>query len=467
MSWVKLWNRKHTSQHNLLGRFFWFIDNPYYNLKNILSVSVEKGKHDFYAKEKEWNLLMKKIAKEVFQSGFLTRNLKKFKNDKNKFRKIALKLSNRQELKKITNKELLKRYLDLKKSYLKYTYFFWSPWAINQEVVPWFEKELKKKFPQEAEAIFEIVTTPTKHILMDKQRFWLLRYKIKGKLNQKVINHVEKYQWLGVYSLLDKPWTKKDFLNQIKDIKNPEKYLLKQKKLLSKRRKLFKDALNKLSKYPKLQRIARILNEYAWFRTERVDVWREVLFLCQPFYRELETRMKLKKNQAPHLTYQEVVDFLGQGKMPKAEEVKAGELLFLKNGEYKVIRDSVEIKKVLQRELKTIDYEKIKIIKGVVTCKGRARGRVRIVMTPEDCQIMKKGEILVSNMTHPDYLLGFKKAKAVVTDEGGISCHAAIVSREMNKPCIIGTKIATRVLKDGDLVEVDANKGIVKIKGVK
>lgn len=66
-------------------------------------------------------------------------------------------------------------------------------------------------------------------------------------------------------------------------------------------------------------------------------------------------------------------------------------------------------------------------------------------------------------MTSPWYLPAMKKATAIVTDEGGITCHAAIVSRELKKPCIIGTKIATKVLKDGDLVEVDANKGIVRI----
>jgi pyruvate,water dikinase len=56
-----------------------------------------------------------------------------------------------------------------------------------------------------------------------------------------------------------------------------------------------------------------------------------------------------------------------------------------------------------------------------------------------------------------------KKAGAIITDEGGITCHAAIVSRELKKPCIIGTKIATQVFKDGDMVEVDAENGIVKI----
>jgi pyruvate,water dikinase len=64
-------------------------------------------------------------------------------------------------------------------------------------------------------------------------------------------------------------------------------------------------------------------------------------------------------------------------------------------------------------------------------------------------------------MTTPDYFSALSKAAGIVTDEGGITCHAAIVSRELNVPCIIGTKTATQMLKDGDIVEVDANKGIV------
>jgi pyruvate,water dikinase len=66
-------------------------------------------------------------------------------------------------------------------------------------------------------------------------------------------------------------------------------------------------------------------------------------------------------------------------------------------------------------------------------------------------------------MTRPEYVPLMKKAAGIITDEGGITCHAAIVSRELKIPCVIGTKIATKVLKDGDMVEVDADKGIVKI----
>ena len=65
-------------------------------------------------------------------------------------------------------------------------------------------------------------------------------------------------------------------------------------------------------------------------------------------------------------------------------------------------------------------------------------------------------------MTQPSYLAAIKKSAAYITDEGGITCHAAIVSRELKIPCIIGTKYATQVFKDGDLVEVDADNGIVR-----
>ena len=71
--------------------------------------------------------------------------------------------------------------------------------------------------------------------------------------------------------------------------------------------------------------------------------------------------------------------------------------------------------------------------------------------------------MLVAVMTRPDDIHLIKNSLAVITDEGSILSHAAIVCRELKKPCIIGTKIATQVLKDGDLVEVDADKGVVRI----
>ncbi|MFH1832826.1 MAG: PEP-utilizing enzyme [Candidatus Levyibacteriota bacterium] len=107
--------------------------------------------------------------------------------------------------------------------------------------------------------------------------------------------------------------------------------------------------------------------------------------------------------------------------------------------------------------------KKVKQLKGNVACQGFIKGYVRRLMGHDQIHLLQEGEILVSPMTIPDFLPAMKKAVAFVTDEGGMLCHAAIVARELNKPCIVGTGIATQVLKDGDLVEVDANTGVVKI----
>ena len=102
-------------------------------------------------------------------------------------------------------------------------------------------------------------------------------------------------------------------------------------------------------------------------------------------------------------------------------------------------------------------------MKGSSACRGRVIGTVKVVKNVEDCEKLQPGDILVTVMTFPQYIIALEKAAAFVTDEGGILCHAAIISREMKKPCIVGTEIATSVFKDGDKIEVDADKGIVKL----
>lgn len=105
---------------------------------------------------------------------------------------------------------------------------------------------------------------------------------------------------------------------------------------------------------------------------------------------------------------------------------------------------------------------KITVIKGNIASKGYVKGYVRQVLGYRHMKDFKPGEILVSSMTMPDFLPAMKKSAAIVTDEGGITCHAAIIARELKKPCIVGTGIATSIFKNGDFVEVNANKGIVR-----
>ncbi|MFA6215791.1 MAG: PEP-utilizing enzyme [Patescibacteria group bacterium] len=100
-------------------------------------------------------------------------------------------------------------------------------------------------------------------------------------------------------------------------------------------------------------------------------------------------------------------------------------------------------------------------VRGQTAFPGIASGKVKIIM-PNDDKHIRNGRVLVTKMTTPDFVPLIKKCAAIVTDEGGVTCHAAIVSREFKVPCVIGTKIATNIFKDGDLIEVNATEGVIK-----
>ena len=108
------------------------------------------------------------------------------------------------------------------------------------------------------------------------------------------------------------------------------------------------------------------------------------------------------------------------------------------------------------------DFYHLKETRGQCAYIGKVKGYVKIVQTPSDISKMNKGDILISQATSPDLLLAMKIAGAIVTNTGGLICHAAITSRELKVPCIVGTGNATLIFRDGDLVEVNASKGIIR-----
>ena len=151
----------------------------------------------------------------------------------------------------------------------------------------------------------------------------------------------------------------------------------------------------------------------------------------------------------------------------KIEERKRG-FIFYKNEIFTGnLDDNLEKLGIILEEEESVISGKAEVteneIKGQVANKGQAKGIVRIVSSTRDLPKVKEGDILVAAMTMPKYLPAMKKAAAFITDEGGLTSHAAIVSREMNKPCIVGTKVATKLLRDGNEIEVDADNGIVRI----
>ena len=203
-----------------------------------------------------------------------------------------------------------------------------------------------------------------------------------------------------------------------------------------------------------------------------IDKFKEARIYSEPvyseserFFRELANTIGKKEgyngDYLTCLSQDELEDYIDNKKLPSEDVLKqrfeASAILY-ENGEVKIVVG----KDVDLIEQNLMNKENENEVKGVVAFNGKVQGVCRIVWDPLNPGEFNEGDVLVTGMTRPEFVPLMEKSSAIVTDVGGILCHAAIVSREMKKPCIIGTKIATKIFKSGDKLEVDAINGIVR-----
>ncbi len=225
-----------------------------------------------------------------------------------------------------------------------------------------------------------------------------------------------------------------------------------------------KEKLFKKYKFnPEIKAISKLTEIFVKWQDQRKIYTLTFVTLQSKILAEISKRTGISYNILRYINSKEIKGILeGKFNIADLEERKKSSLFVYRNGEIVSIISGYESEK-FTRKVSHIETGNVKEIKGMVASLGIAKGRIKIIMSAKNIDKVKEGDILVAPMTRPEHLLGMKKAAAIVTDDGGITCHAAIVSREFGEPGIIGTRVATKVLKDGDLVEVDANKGIVKI----
>lgn len=159
----------------------------------------------------------------------------------------------------------------------------------------------------------------------------------------------------------------------------------------------------------------------------------------------------------------EICESIRSGKLPEKLEKRWEHSVVQKTGEpYSYLYED-DANDFLHTRLIKDEIEDKSKVKGQVAQPGKVTGKVKLVFGPQHNNKVEEGEILVSRATSPQLLPAMKRATAFVTDMGGITSHAAIVAREMKKPCVVGTKHATEIFSDGDTVEVNADEGTVKL----
>lgn len=140
--------------------------------------------------------------------------------------------------------------------------------------------------------------------------------------------------------------------------------------------------------------------------------------------------------------------------------ISEGEVFMVQSRPVTTIPGAGEETKKDNKEEVQVDKAEV-ILKGAAASVGTAGGPIKIIHSPDQIDEIKEGDVLVTEMTTPDYVPAMKRASAIVTDQGGRTCHAAIVSRELGIPCVVGTEKATEVLKNIDYITVDGSKGLV------
>jgi len=182
-------------------------------------------------------------------------------------------------------------------------------------------------------------------------------------------------------------------------------------------------------------------------------------------------KIDLKPMHGRFLSIEELLNLIEEGNDLKAEDIKKLESELEMRAKYFLVADGkvhqTPLKDYLENRnwsLEEFDLEE-KEVRGTVAYKTdrSVRGVARVVLNKSQLNKVQEGDILVAPMTTPEYAPVFGKIKAIITDEGGVTSHAAIVAREMKIPAIIGTKIASKKITDGNLVEIDTDSGVVRI----
>ncbi|MFH1770856.1 MAG: PEP-utilizing enzyme [archaeon] len=351
------------------------------------------------------------------------------------------------------------------------------------------EKGLEKNYPQ----IFSKLTAPVKQSFINEAEISLLRLakhikknnelaaciKKKGpkdcvkmldafpEIKKEMKKHIENYYWsknnyVMSYYLDEAHWFEemKDMFKQNLDI---DEQIRKIKTTPGRNRLVKMELMKKLKITKHLKTLLVISEDLTWWQDERKRATYWNSDYSTKILTEIGKRTGFSLHELKYMIPEEVSEIFKKSitKKEAKERMKSCALLWVP-GKFQVItgKDVEKLRYTILGDQKKSD---IKEFTGLCASVGKVTGRVKICKSATEVGKVKKGDILVAIMTRPDYVIGMKKAAAIVTNEGGVTSHAAIVARELGIPCIIGTKIATQVLKDNDLIEVDADKGKVTI----
>ncbi|MEE9525450.1 MAG: PEP-utilizing enzyme [Candidatus Woesearchaeota archaeon] len=353
-----------------------------------------------------------------------------------------------------TRVEVIKAYNDFINVLMDFMIIIWFPVMCEVSFFPYAQERLKKYITDEK--AWDVIVEPFEPSVIQEEMISLLQSDSDEKLKE----HKENFTWIGMRFVDNDPKDIDYFKKRLEEIKDPEKELRRINADLDKKKKRFSGLLDYLDVSEEDRKLFIYVNKSNQLRQTRDKTRRTAYYYVKHVFTKILELLKTNYAVLYDLTHNEVLDLLEREKTIGAKDF----IHMFKHGELEIIRDNVE-DRLKQENILSKETKETNEFKGTIACQGKVTGKVKVINLNSwaaDVSAVEKGDILVAISTKPDYIVAMERANAFVTDEGGITCHAAIVAREMNKPCLVGTNVATQVLKDGDIVEVDADNGIIK-----
>lgn len=289
--------------------------------------------------------------------------------------------------------------------------------------------------------------------------------KIGIKAKEIINQHYEKWRWTP-YGYIGPAYSLHHYLDELRGQLSVAGVsdLIKEESARNEKIRLQLEKLEAEIKLPeKLRHLFGIARDIIWLKDFRKMCFYYGHYVLDKINSEFARRLHLSLKQVNHIPAPEFEDAVLRGKFDENainERIRYSvfwsddkTVKYYYGREARKIRDSLDVEEV---ELRTDEFS------GTCACPGSARSKVRIVNSVEDVPKVEEGDIMLAITTHPAFLPAMKRAAAIVTEDGGITCHAAIVAREFRIPCVVGVKKVCSVLKDGDKVEVDATNGVIK-----
>jgi len=314
------------------------------------------------------------------------------------------------------------------------------------------------------ESVVECLTKPEQWSMSQKEEYDLLCLARDGWNEDTLLKHTGTYAFLG-YGWSGPGWDVAYFRGRLEALQSEDLVSIEDEKTFCERiHAEKKQCVETFGLDDRTQEFAKLVEGIIFLKGYRIDASYCGYWGMETLFREIARRQMLSLRQVQYIMPYEIDTCLQEDGID-VDKLNARHLhggFIYKDGVLHDVTGSgvTEHIRVLQED-RTVDLH-VQELHGECGSPGVAVGRVCIIRRPEEMDKMKEGDILVSHATDPRFVPAMKKASAVIAEVGGIVCHAAIVARELGIPCVIGTKIATKVLKDGDMVEVDAGKGIVK-----